>query len=260
MSSSEPRRIRLAATIGIAVVAVLITGCLGGGDADGDGSTSTGASSDGAHPGTCLDQQPDTNANLLQNASFEEGAEPWVSLTEDSGYQVTVEQAHSGEHSALLRMRDPAEAFDNKVYYLVQEITPSQIPDVVCGYYRVENWMRGSRHQYLQVVAIAFEPTNFPPDVSNYQIRYLLAGADSPPFPISNAKFVFVTRDQQPVQGEWVPFELHLKDDFQEQWGAVPEGFSSLRLLFEVRWDNKVSGEGAAEADAFYDDLYAGTE
>jgi hypothetical protein len=237
---------------GVAGVALLLSGCLGGSDDDNQAAA-------GTHPGGCLDRDSSGDKNLLENWSFEEGEQPWVSLTEDSGYQVTSEQAHTGEHSALLRMRDPPEAEDAKVYYLVQEIRPSEMPDLICGYYRVENWMRGSRHQYLQAVAIAFKPANFTQSVTNYQIRYLLAGADSPPFAINNAKFVFVSRED-PVQGEWVPFELHLKDDFQQQWGAVPEGFEFIRLLFEVRWDNKVAGQGAAEADAFYDDLYSGPE
>jgi len=158
-------------------------------------------------------------------------------------------------------MRDPAEASGAKVYYLVQEITPKEMPELICGYYRVENWVKGSRHQYVQAVAIAFAPSNFPNQEAggfpNYQIRFLLAGTDSPPFAIENGKFVFVTREE-PVQGQWVPFELRLRDSFQELWGAAPEGFEKLRLLFEVRWDNKVAGAGPAQADAYYDDLYTG--
>jgi hypothetical protein len=235
-----------------ATLSLLVTSCFGGGN-DEDTPVASG------HPGGCLDREPEEDQNLLANSSFEQGEEPWISLAEDSGFEVSEEQVHTGERSAWLRMRDSAGAADHKVYYLVQEITPEEMPEVICGYYRVESWMKGSRHQYLQAVAIAFKPTNFADIYANYQIRYLLAGADSPPFNIDNGKFVFVTREE-PVTGEWVPFELHVKDDFKELWGSVPEGFESLRLLFEVRWDNKVAGESPAEADAFYDDLYAGAE
>jgi hypothetical protein len=158
-------------------------------------------------------------------------------------------------------MRDPAaEVGTNgaKVYYLVQEVTPQQMPEVVCGYYFAENWVKGSPHQYVQFVVIAFNPQNIEGGHPNYQLRYILGGADSPPFQIENAKFVFVTRSTEPPLGQWVPFELHLREDFERLWGRVPEGFDKLRLLFEVRWDNKVAGVSPAEADVYYDDLYAG--
>ena len=233
------------------LIALLIPSCFGGSDDDTPSS-----SPEPGYTGACLDSEPGTS-NVLQNGGFEEGAEPWITLADASGFQVSTEQAHSGENSALLRMRDPAEAAEEKVYYLVQEVTPDEMPEVICGYYRVENWKKGSRHQYLQAVAIVFAPTNFPTTYPNYQIRYLLAGADSPPFNINNGKFFFVSRED-PLVGEWVPFELNLREDFEELWGQVPEGYEKLRLLFEVRWDNKVAGEGPAEADAYYDDLFAG--
>jgi hypothetical protein len=49
-----------------------------------------------------------------------------------------------------------------------------------------------------------------------------------------------------------------VSEDFERLWGKAPEDFEKLRLLFEVRWDNKVAGASAAEADVYYDDLYAG--
>jgi hypothetical protein len=234
------------------LLALVISSCFGGGDGDDTSSSSP----EPGYAGACLDAEPGTS-NTLQNGGFEEGAEPWITLADASGFQVSTEQVHSGENSALLRMRDPAEAAEEKVYYLVQEVRPDEFPEVVCGYYRVENWKKGSLHQYLQAVAIVFAPANLPTTYPNYQIRYLLAGADSPPFSITNGKFVFVTRED-PKVGEWVPFELNLREDFEELWGQVPEGYEFVRLLFEVRWDNKVAGEAPAEADAFYDDLFAG--
>ena len=41
-------------------------------------------------------------------------------------------------------------------------------------------------------------------------------------------------------------------------WGAVPEGFDKMRVLFEVRYDEKQAGATPAEADVYYDDLYMG--
>jgi hypothetical protein len=199
------------------------------------------------------------DGNWLINSGFEEGAEPWITLHPQEGVGFTVSQdfAHSGSNSALLSMHDPAEAEGSKVYYLVQEVAPGEFPDVVRGYYRVENWRKSTPRQYLQFVVIAFGPDNFPADVSNYQLRYPIAGIDSVPFNINNAFFVFLGRED-PVQGEWIPFEARIKDDFQRLWGKVPEGFEKLRLLFEVRWDAKTAGDGPADGDVYYDDLYVG--
>ena len=173
------------------------------------------------------------------------------------GFTLSQEFAHGGSSSAHLSMHDPAFAEGSKVYYLVQEVDPGEFPDVVRGFYRVEDWQKSTPRQYLQFVVIAFGPDNFPADAANYQLRYGLAGLDSTPFQIDNAYFVFLDRNP-PVTGEWVPFEAHIKDDFQRLWGKVPEGFDKLRLLFEVRWDDKTAGDGAADADVYYDDLFIG--
>jgi hypothetical protein len=147
----------------------------------------------------------------------------------------------------------------------VQEVAPSEFPELISGYYRVENWLRGTPKQYLQFVVILFAPTNLTKDkegaaltapFSNYQIRYPLAGISEEPFLIANAFFKFLGTED-PRQGEWVYFESNIKQDFQELWGAVPEGYSKIRVLFEVRFDDKEAGS-PAEADVYYDDLYMG--
>ncbi len=53
-------------------------------------------------------------------------------------------------------------------------------------------------------------------------------------------------------------FEAQVGEDFQRLWGAVPQDYESIRLLFEVRYDDKAQGEGPLEADMYYDDLYSG--
>ena len=228
-----------------------LAGACGGGDDGGKTPAPSGQ----------ITSTQSADGNWFANPGFEEGDEPWISLHPQEGVGFTVSQdfAHSASSSALLSMRDPASAEGAKVYYLVQELTPGELPEVVRGFYRVENWVKSTPRQYLQFVVIAFNADNFPAGVNNYQLRYLLAGTDSTPFAINNAYFVFLNRDE-PVQGEWVPFEAHIKDDFQRLWGKVPEGFDKLRLLFEVRWDGKTAGDGPAEADVYYDDLYIGPE
>lgn len=198
--------------------------------------------------------------NQLLNPGFEEGAEPWISLDPESAFAVTPDQAHSGISSARLTMDESVEAEGDRVYYLVQEITPDKFPAVLRGNYFVENWQRGTAKQYLQFVVIAAGADNNPllPQTDNYQLRYLLAGIDREPFAIGNAQFIYFSQEE-PVQGQWVPFETNVKDDFQRYWGAVPENFDKIRILFEVRYDDKVKGDGAPRADVYYDGLYFGS-
>jgi hypothetical protein len=209
--------------------------------------------------GDDTNETPNPPGNLFVNPGFEDGAEPWYTIVDEAGFTVTGELAHGGANSAVQHMNDPTEASgQGKVYYLVQEIDPAELPEIVEGYYRVENWRRGTPLQYLQFVIIAFEPKNFDLTLAqNYQLRYVIAGVDEPPLDIGNAHYVFLSRDDPPV-GEWTRFTANIRDDFQRLWDAVPEEFSRLRLLFEVRWDYKSSGSGAPRADVYWDDLYIG--
>lgn len=203
------------------------------------------------------DGGPGPGGNLFANPGFEDGSKPWFSLVPEASFVRTEERAHDGKASAHLQMRDALQADGNRVYYLVQEITPKEFPEVVRGFYRVENWRHETRKQYLQFVVIVFGGSTLPEGANNYQIRYPLAGIDSPPFAIGNAHFVFIGKEE-PAEGEWVPFEASVKDDFERLWGAVPQGFDKIRVLFEVRWDDKVAGDGEPQADVYYDDLYIG--
>jgi hypothetical protein len=267
-------RLGFLAMMGLAVLALPVA--CGGGE-EGVGPTPAATVVPAATPtpsGTpasdCVPQVPiEGQANIFHNPSFESGREPWCSLHlgEVPAFQISQDYAHSGQSSAYLQMRVPAEeAGYAKVFYLVQEVVPQEFPDVISGYYRVENWSKGTPKQYLQFVVIlcrqgqggdcALGATNLPGDY-NHQIRYILAGISEPPFEITNAHFVFITTEE-PKQGEWVYFERNIKQDFEQLWGAVPEGFDKMRVLFEVRYDNKEAGEVPANADVYYDDLYMG--
>jgi hypothetical protein len=63
---------------------------------------------------------------------------------------------------------------------------------------------------------------------------------------------------EEPESGRWVYFERNVRQDFEELWGSAPEGFSYIRILFEVRYDDKPRGSDEVKADVFYDDLYVG--
>jgi hypothetical protein len=220
--------------------------------------------------GDCVPQTPpEGQANLFRNPGFESGRQPWCSLHlgEVPPFEVSQDFAHSGKSSAYLQMRVPAaEEGKAKVFYLVQEVKAKEFPDLISGYYRVENWTKGTPKQYLQFVVIlcrqgpagdcALGATNLPGE-NNHQIRFPLAGISEEPFSIGNAHFVFITKEE-PRTGQWVYFERNIKQDFQQLWGAVPEGFDKMRVLFEVRYDDKVAGSTPANADVYYDDLYMG--
>jgi hypothetical protein len=234
-------------SLGILLIA---TACGDGGDDGGPASMSLAA--------MCSESPvaPPSTDNLFANPGFEDGTDPWCSLKPPAFVQ-TEDLAHAGKASAFLPFRAGESESGNKIFYLVQEIELHELPEVISGYYRVNSWEKGTEKQYLQFVVIVFGGANPPNDYTNHQIRYLLSGIGSPPFEISNAKFVFLTRDEPPV-GEWVHFERNLRDDFEKFWGAAPQNFDKVRILFEVRYDDKKIGEGPVSADVYYDDLYLG--
>ncbi len=202
----------------------------------------------------------DSEANYFSNPSFEEGSEPWCSLETSAWgkpFSVSQRQAQSGANSALLELRSTEEGAGSAfVYGVVQELELEEFPDVLSGYYYVDRWEKGTPRQYLQFVVIVFGVPNLSPE-PNHQIRYILAGVDSQPTFISNARYVMLSRDE-PKVGEWVYFERNIREDFQELWGGVPEDFGTTRILFEVRWDDRTPADGLSAADVFYDNLYLG--
>jgi hypothetical protein len=201
--------------------------------------------------------------NVFANPGFEEGEDPWISLTTEawgSPFSVSQAQAQDGSSSALLELRSELGGAA-KVWGVVQEVSPGDLPEVVSGHYYVDRWEKGTPKQYLQLVVIVNDAANIPSDVAalranNYQIRYLLAGAAEQPTNIANARYVFVSREE-PATGQWVRFERNIRQDFCDLWGAIPRGFSSVRILFEVRYDDRPA-DAAAAADVYYDNLYLG--
>jgi len=202
--------------------------------------------------------EPTAPGNLFANGSFEQGKEPWFSLVSSNweSFDLTDREAAHGRHSARLALRAGAPSEGTKIVGVIQEVTPRDFPKRLSGSYRIEGWTRGTPKQYLQVVVIVFgDPSDRP--FPNYQIRYLMAGIDKPPLQIANARYRLVAGSE--IREErWVRFDLDLHADFQRQWGSVPKGYSKIRVLFEVRYDEKEAGDGEGRADAYYDDLYLG--
>ncbi len=206
--------------------------------------------------GNGADEPAQEGPNQFANPGFEDGRDPWFSL-KPPDFILSRDVAHSGNGSALLQMRVDAADEQVKVFYLVQEIAPQEFPEVISGSYRVDHWIRGTEKQYLQFAVIVFDAGDLPGGYPNHQLRYILAGIDEEPFAIANAHFVFLGQDE-PVLGQWVEFEARVQEDFQRLWGAVPEDYENIRILFEVRYDDKAPAEGPIEADVYSDDLYSG--
>jgi hypothetical protein len=199
-----------------------------------------------------------SSQNLLMNDSFEAGKESWFSLVTPNweSFEITDRYANDGRHSAYLGLRAPSSTVGTKIVGIVQEVSPSEFPRRLSGFYHVEHWRRGAQKQYLQVVVIVFaDPTNKP--FPNYQLRYVLSGIDRPPLHIMNAKYVF-SGVSEVQEGHWIRFDFDLHSDFRRHWGQVPQGFMKIRILFEVRYDDKTAGADDVRADVYYDDLYLG--
>lgn len=213
---------------------------------------------------SCAEQ---ASENLLENPSFEAGREPWTRMggTAWGAFEVVDSPVRSGKASAYLPVRweSGAPGQPVKVFGVVQEPKPETFPETLSGWYRVGDWWSESKvtKLYVQVVVIVWDDPKTTElvgvrggaAIKNYQLRYYMAGVDQPPFLLANAKYKFVGKGP-PQRERWVRFELPLRADFQELWGHVPSEYSSLRVLFEARWDDKPEGAGV-RADVWYDDL-----
>jgi len=206
--------------------------------------------------------QSEKSLNAFLNGSFEEGVSPWFFLEGNPnwlGFSISGAVAHSGKRSASLFIDAGPEANRVKVYGLIQEVLPEKFPDTISGYYRIENWKRGTPKQYLQFVVIVWGDPLAAEGRANHQIRYILTGIDKPPLAIGNAKFVFVDPGaKEPVRKKWVRFERNVSEDFRNLWGWVPSGYSKIRVLFEVRYDGKSKDSERIIAEVYYDDLFFG--
>lgn len=202
--------------------------------------------------------------NLLRNPSFEQGRDPWYSMSGPdrpywADFELSREQARSGHTAALLALTDEGYGGETRIYGTVQEVAPMGMPRTLEGWWRVDAWRRGADKQYLQVVLIVWNPQGIPghEDSVNLQISWVLGGITSPPFRIGNRKFYFLG-NREPEAGEWRRVRRDLHADFEEAWGAVPTGFTKLRILWEVRYDGRPAEAPPARARVFYDDLYLG--
>ncbi|MGH7822387.1 MAG: hypothetical protein ACREQ9_21700 [Candidatus Binatia bacterium] len=211
--------------------------------------------------------------NLLRNGDFELGREPWFDLAGPSrpywhGFEIADDVACRGRRSARLPLEAREDGQAIAIHGFIQEVAPAEtrdtksgeasreLPAILSGCYRVERWQRRLPKQYVQFVVIVWGSDTHP-RAPNIQMRYVLAGIREPPFPIANARFVFLG-GEEPETGKWIRFERNLRKDWLEHWGALPRRYEKLRLLFEARFDGRQEPLTGALGEAYFDDLYLG--
>jgi hypothetical protein len=200
--------------------------------------------------------------NLLLNPGFEGGDTPWIfrDQPEWSGFRTTEEAARSGEAGLRLELRDPGDASGVHIAGAVQEVRGlAEFPEFISGFYRVEDWQpQDVAFQYVQFVVVV-AGGDYGDEYDSHQIRVPLAGAESEPFQLLNARWLFLSRDQ-PVVGEWVYFGYPLRQAFIDKWGKAPATWDGIEIFLEVRYDGKTAADSGMSADVSFDDLYLGTQ
>ena len=196
--------------------------------------------------------------NFLANAGFEEGDAGWKWLDWSSQwgrFEVGEERAATGSRAAHLAVHGSWTDASTRVFGVVQEIVSPVFPTRISGRYFVERWEPGqAKKAYVQVVIIAMQAQGSQPTM---QLRYILEGVTVQPYQLSNARYVFVHRREQPDTGTWIDFSLDVQEDCRTLWGAVPPDGTGYRVLFEARFDDKPPA-GTVAIDVWYDELFVG--
>jgi hypothetical protein len=201
--------------------------------------------------------------NQLINGSFEQGREPWFDFQRPDkpywgGFEVSDEQAFDGHHS--LRLQLDSENFPGQVGIVgaVQNIDAQFMPRRLTGRYRVDQWQRGPRAQYIQLVVMAFAARNFQDLKASAQTAFVLAGVDTPPFEILNRRFAFLG-PVEPEMGRWISFDIDLHREFERLWGKVPEDMKGARIFLEARFDGFTrQKDNQGLATVYFDALHLG--
>jgi hypothetical protein len=199
--------------------------------------------------------------NFLSDPGFEEGGVGWKWLdwsNQWKPFEIGGERVSTGTRAAHLAVHGGWSEEKNagtRVFGVVQELVSAVFPARISGRYLIERWEPGqAKTAYLQAVIIAMQPRG---DQPTMQIRYILDGVTVQPYQLSNARYVFVHRREQPDTGVWVDFSLDVREDYRNLWGEVPPDGTGYRVLFEARYDDKPPA-GVVAIDVWYDDLFVG--
>ncbi|MDH5566925.1 MAG: hypothetical protein OEY15_09690 [Myxococcales bacterium] len=201
--------------------------------------------------------------NLLQNGSFEQGREPWFDFQRPEkpywgSFEISEAQASAGRHSLQLSLDSGNFPTSTGIAGAAQDVATARLPRRLSGRYRVERWEPDTPTQYIQLVVMAFDASNFRQIGASLQLSLILAGIDTPPFAIGNRRFEFAG-PRDPELGRWIPFAFDLHEQFARHWGGVPVDLRSVRVFVEARFDGLQRSAGqSAGALVYFDALHLG--
>jgi hypothetical protein len=140
----------------------------------------------------------------------------------------------------------------------MQEVVPGKgFPECLEGWWKVDQWQRGTAKQYIQAVIISSVKI---PGGGDKQIRMVLSGMEQPSYNLTNARYFFAdpARSFTPRLGEWVEFRCETAKWFAEAWGSLPDPSLPVKVFVEARFDDRKEGDGPSVADVYFDDLWLG--
>lgn len=207
----------------------------------------------------------------LRNGGFEDGTAEWFWIETSPawlGGPVATEAARSGALAARTHLATNG-THTTAIVGAVQNMTSSELgghaPATLSGHYRIDRWTApADAKAYVQVVIGFFpEPDGTRPVCPNVrpatpcQMAFVLTGITQDPFHIVNRKFVFLG-DGEVRQGEWLPFEIRVRDEFARAWGGEPRAFSHAYVYLEARAERQTGSPPAdVDLDVSWDDLQA---
>ena len=196
---------------------------------------------------------PTPNAdNLLYNAGFESGTDPWIAPEGAGAFDLADGVARTGTRSASLTLDSKNGGLS--VVGAMQQLRPT-FPELISGYYYVESWPPAGENESIEFV-VAVHGGDFGDDRPVHELRFPLAGLSETPEG-TGAGFQFLSR-ADPQTGKWTYFAYPVNEAFQRVFGRVPVVWEGIDVRFEVRPASDASGAEEGRAVVYFDDLYAG--
>ena len=201
------------------------------------------------------------NVNILVNAGFEAGPEPWVASSgadfQSAPVVISDVAPHGGKHALELKLAGGGAEGDTQAGVVTQATNPHEFPEFVSGFYRVDDWQPRAQFRYLYV-SVTVAGGDFPGGARFHELRILVGAPTEPPL-LPNLTFAFLRRDP-PVLHHWTYFGFPLKTTFQSHFAYLPPHWDAIYITVGVRSDLSDASRTSGSADVVFDDLYAGTQ
>ncbi len=197
------------------------------------------------------------SANVLANAGFEDGEEPWRSFAANP-LTIVDDEAHGGQRSARLELTRSAPDGDSSI--AAQTLNTNQFPEFVSGFYRADDWESGEDTHWLEFT-VRVAGGAYGDQLPVHTLRIIIAGVQELPPPVFGIEppgiaTTFIRRDD-PELREWTYFGYPVREAFLRAFQADPVGWDSVEFEVSLQCRSNACEPGAA---VFFDDLYAGTQ